>query len=96
VALVRKVQHPARHTEPLQRREHLKSLPSPDVICVSLPPVRGTAHKWFVFVSFSNDTSVTENITHRPLGEICGSLTRFMAIKSAKVIGRLAGALCQP
>ncbi len=39
---------------------------------------------------FSSDTSVTENITHFPLGEICGSLTRFIAIKSANVIGRFA------
>jgi len=34
---------------------------------------------------------VTENSTHLPLGEICGSLTRFIAIMSAKVMGRLAG-----
>jgi hypothetical protein len=40
-------------------------------------------------VFFSRDTSITENITHFPLGEICGSLTRFIAIRSAKVIGRL-------
>jgi hypothetical protein len=47
-------------------------------------------------VFFSSDTSVTENITHFPLGEICGSLTRFIAIMSANVIGRLAcpGAVC--
>jgi hypothetical protein len=41
-------------------------------------------------VFFSSDTSVTENITHFPLGEICGSLTRFIAIMSANVIGRFA------
>ena len=39
---------------------------------------------------FSSDTSVTENITHFPLGEICGSLTRFIACKSANVIGLFA------
>ena len=47
------------------------------------PPLpKGTTHKWFTFVFFSSETSVTENITHFPLGEICGSLTRFIAIKS--------------
>jgi hypothetical protein len=50
---------------------------------------KGTTHKWFVFVFFSRSTSVTLNNTHLPLGEICGSLTRFIAIRSAKVIGRL-------
>jgi hypothetical protein len=43
-------------------------------------------------VFFSSDTSVTENITHFPLGEICGSLTRFIAIRSANVIGRFVPA----
>jgi len=45
-------------------------------------------------VFFSSDTSVTENMTHRPLGEICGSLTRFNAIRSAKVMGRRAVVVC--
>jgi hypothetical protein len=67
--------------------------PLPDVTCRSGDfPSNGTTHKWLTLVFFSSDTSVTENITHFPLGEICGSLTRFIAIKSANVIGRFVPA----
>ena len=52
------------------------------------PPPKGATHKFVIFEFFSSDTSVTENITHLPLGDTCGSLTRFIAIKSANVIGR--------
>jgi hypothetical protein len=55
------------------------------------PPLPNpTTHKWFVFVFFPRSTSVTENITHLPEAEICGSLTRFNAIRSANVIDRFA------
>src|SRR6185437_7704670 len=37
---------------------------------------------------FSSETSVTEKSTHLPEGEICGSETRFIAMRSAKVMGR--------
>src|SRR6185437_3912354 len=37
---------------------------------------------------FSSETSVTEKRTHLPEGEICGSETRFIAMRSAKVMGR--------
>src|ERR1700712_3541234 len=64
--------------------------PSPKVTCVSLPAAMGTTQRWLVLVFFSSDTSVTENMTHLPLGEIWGSLTRFMACRSANVMGRLS------
>jgi len=41
-------------------------------------------------VLFSRLTSITENMTHFPEGETCGSLTRFIAMRSRKVIGRFA------
>ena len=58
------------------------------------PPFSATTQRWFTLVFFSSDTSVTENITHFPLGEICGSLTRFIAIRSANVIARFAAPFC--
>src|SRR5580658_3990085 len=71
--------------------------PSPKVTCFSFAePPSGTAQRWFVFVFFSSDTSVTEKRTHLPEGEICGSETRFIAMRSAKVMGRfcVAGTGC--
>src|SRR5580658_4753436 len=67
--------------------------PSPKVTCFSFAePSSGTAQRWFVFVFFSSDTSVTEKRTHLPEGEICGSETRFIAMRSAKVMGRFCWA----
>jgi hypothetical protein len=68
------------------------SFPKGICFCTSAapPPAIGATQRWFALVFFSSDTSVTENITHFPLGEICGSLTRFIAIMSANVIGLFA------
>ena len=51
----------------------------------------GTIQRWLVLVFFSRLTSVTEKRTHLPEGEIWGSEMRFMACRSAKVMGRLGG-----
>src|SRR6202012_3431521 len=50
-------------------------------------PSRGTTQRWFAIEFLSRLTSVTENMTHLPDGEIWGSLTRFIRCKSANVIG---------
>jgi hypothetical protein len=56
----------------------------------------GTTQRWLTFAFFSRSTSTTENITHLPDGEICGSLTRFIRCRSAKVIGRFPAEAAEP
>jgi hypothetical protein len=53
----------------------------------SFPPI-GTTQRCDVFVFAARSTSTAENITHFPLAEICGSLTRFIRCRSSNVIGR--------
>ena len=71
-----------------EKRPKLSPVLEVTCFCGAVPSI-GTTHRWFTLVFFSSDTSITENSTHLPKGEICGSLTLFIAIRSAKVIGRL-------
>src|SRR5258705_11846138 len=50
----------------------------------------GVNQRCDVFVFASSETSTTEYRIHLPSGDSCGSLTRFINIKSSKRIGRLA------
>src|SRR6266481_5314138 len=53
------------------------------------PPVAGTIHKCEIFVFASRSTSTQSNTTHFPSGDGTGAPTRFSAIMSSKVNGRL-------
>src|ERR1700730_16728960 len=50
----------------------------------------GVNQRCDVFVFASSETSTTEYRIHLPSGDSCGSLTRFINIRSSKRIGRMA------